>query len=147
MGISASPCATSRASTPHFKVLLLEGTLSEAEVYASRPRRCDLGYLREIYRRPDGRPGYRCPGEPVADYVRKGGRIEATLGRKRICNGLLATAARGMRRADGPEPGIVTSGNDLHGVARLLDAGKAGYAAADVIAYLTGQPPQEGPNV
>lgn len=122
-----------------FKVVRLEGTLSEAEVYASRPRRCDLGYLREIYRRPDGRPGYRCPGEPIAEYVRKGGRVDATFGRKCICNGLLATAGLGLRRADGLEPAIVTSGNDLRGVERLLTAGKAGYAATDVIDYLTGQ--------
>jgi len=42
---------------------------------------------------------------------------------------------------------VVTSGNDLRGVARLLDAGKPGYAAADVIAYLTEQSPHDGPNV
>ena len=130
-----------------FKVLRLEGTLSEAEVYASRARRCDLGYLREIYRRPDGRLGYRCPGEPISGYVRKGGRIEATRGRKCICSGLLATPGLGLRRADGPEPAIVTSGNDLRGVARLLAAGKADYTAADVIAYLTGQSHQDGANV
>jgi len=124
-----------------------EGTLSEAVVYASRSRRCDLGYLREIYRRADGKLGYRCPGEPVAEYVRKGGRIEATRGRKCICNGLLAAAALGLSRADGPEAAIVTSGNDLRGVAHLLDGGQAGYVAADVIAYLTGQARQERADV
>lgn len=54
-----------------FKVVQIEGTLSEADVYAARERRCDLGYLREIYRRADGTPGYRCPAEPVDDYLRK----------------------------------------------------------------------------
>ena len=37
-------------------------------------RICDLGYLRQPYKREDGSLGYRCPAEPVADYVRKGGR-------------------------------------------------------------------------
>ena len=127
-----------------FKVLGLEGTLSEAEVYAARPRRCDLGYLRELYRRPDGTVGYRCSGEPVEDYVRKGGRIEDTRGRKCICNGLLATAGLGQWRADGPEPAIVTSGDELREVAGLLDGERRSYSAADVVAYLTDRPSAEG---
>src|SRR5579863_9193921 len=35
-----------------FKVVHLEGTLSEVELYSARPRVCDLGYLRECYRTP-----------------------------------------------------------------------------------------------
>ena len=96
-----------------FKVLRLEGTLSEPAVYEARQRLCDLGYLRELYRRSDGTVGYRCPGEPLEDYVRKGGPIEETHGRKCICNGLLATVGLGQRRKTGPEPPIVTSGDDL----------------------------------
>ena len=45
-----------------FKVVQVETTLSEPEVYAARERRCDLGYLRELYRREDGTIGYRCGG-------------------------------------------------------------------------------------
>ena len=126
-----------------FKVLGLEGTLSEAEVYAARPRRCDLGYLRELYRRSNGTVGYRCSGEPVEDYLRKGGRIEDTLGRKCICNGLLATAGLGQWRGDGPEPAIVTSGDELRQVAVLLDGRTRSYSAADVVAYLTDRRPSE----
>jgi nitronate monooxygenase len=59
-----------------FKVVQVDGTLSEQAVFAARERRCDLGYLREIYRRGDGAAGYRCPAEPIEDYVRKGGRVE-----------------------------------------------------------------------
>ena len=114
----------------------IEGTLSEADVYAARERRCDLGYLREIYRRADGTPGYRCAAEPVDDYLRKGGRIEDTVGRKCICNGLLATVGLGQRRAEGAEPPIVTSGARLLDVARLL-RDRAAYSAADVVAYPT----------
>lgn len=119
-----------------FKVVQIEGTLSEADVYAARERRCDLGYLREIYRRADGTPGYRCAAEPVDDYLRKGGRIEDTVGRKCICNGLLATVGLGQMRPEGSEPPIVTSGARLLDVARLL-RNRAAYSAADVVAYLT----------
>jgi NAD(P)H-dependent flavin oxidoreductase YrpB (nitropropane dioxygenase family) len=123
-----------------FKVLQLAGTLSDPAVYEARERRCDLGYLRELYRRHDGAIGYRCPGEPVADYVRKGGAAEDTRGRKCICNGLVATVGLAQWRADGPEPPILTSGDDLRGVAHLLGGG-AGYSASDVLEYLTGPSP------
>ena len=117
-------------------MLQVEGTLSEARVYDARPRRCDLGYLREMYRRADGTLGYRCPGEPVEDYLRKGGAIEDTRGRKCVCNGLVATVGLGQWREGGPEPAILTSGDDLRGVARVLGSGTR-YSASDVVAYLT----------
>jgi NAD(P)H-dependent flavin oxidoreductase YrpB (nitropropane dioxygenase family) len=120
-----------------FKAVQVDGTLSDPDVYAARERRCDLGYLRENYRRADGTIGYRCPAEPVADFVRKGGRIEDTRGRKCICNGLLATVGLGQERADGSEPAIVTAGTGLPGVAGLLE-GRSSYSAADVVNYLTG---------
>ena len=37
-----------------FKVAQMEKTLSEAALYQERPRICDLGYLRHLYRKPDG---------------------------------------------------------------------------------------------
>jgi len=46
-----------------------------------RVRICDLGYLRHLYRKADGTVGYRCPSEPVADYLRKGGQEADTSGR------------------------------------------------------------------
>jgi NAD(P)H-dependent flavin oxidoreductase YrpB (nitropropane dioxygenase family) len=64
-----------------FKAAQLERTLSEPEVYNARPRICDLGYLREAYRTPEGAIEYRCAGEPVSVYVSKGGQEEATVGR------------------------------------------------------------------
>lgn len=124
-----------------FKVAQLEGTLSEAAVYESRERRCDLGYLREIYRRADGTLGYRCPAEPVEDYVRKGGQLEDTQGRKCICNGLLATVGFGQWRDGRAEPPIVTAGDDLRDLARLIPEGSLTYSAADVVAYLLDRPP------
>lgn len=119
-----------------FKVLQLERTLSEPDVYAARTRRCDLGYLREAYRRADGTLGYRCPGEPVEDYVRKQGRVEDTIGRTCLCNGLAATVGLGQRRGDGVEPAILTSGVGVLEIARLLGE-RRGYHASDVVAYVT----------
>lgn len=120
-----------------FKVVQIEGTLSQHDVYELRGRRCDLGYLREIFRREDGTLGYRCPGEPVADYLPKGGRVEDTRGRKCVCNGLLATAGLAQQRQGGAEPAIVTAGASLLEIARLL-RDRDSYSASDVVAYLTG---------
>ena len=131
---------TDRLASPTgfpLKVVQLDGTLSETGVYESRERRCDLGYLREIYRREDGAPGYRCPGEPLEDYLRKGGRVEDTRGRKCVCNGLLATVRLGYQREGRAEPAIVTAGAGLLEVSRLL-RGREFYSARDVVAYLTG---------
>jgi hypothetical protein len=111
-----------------FKVVDLEGTLSDASVYEARGRHCDLGYLREIYRRPDGALGYRCPAEPTSDYVRKGGRLEDTLGRKCICNGPIATIGLAQRRKAGIEPPIVTAGDEPP----MLAPGGRSYTADDV---------------
>ncbi|HYT65817.1 MAG TPA: nitronate monooxygenase [Vicinamibacterales bacterium] len=120
-----------------FKVLQLAQTLSEPEVYAARTRRCDLGYLRETYRRTDGSLGYRCPGEPSEDYVRKGGRLEDTFGRKCLCNGLAATVGFGQRRDDGVEPAILTSGISLPEIEQFLRGEARDYGASEVVEYLT----------
>jgi nitronate monooxygenase len=124
-----------------FKVVQLEGTLSEEDVYERRERRCDLMYLREIYRRPDGSLGYRCSGEPTDDFERKGGTPGGTTGRKCICNGLTATVGLGQRRHGEPEPPIVTAGDDLKNLARLIPDGASTYAAADVVDYLLDRSP------
>jgi len=123
-----------------FKVARLQGTLSEADVYEERERRCDLGYLRELYRRADGTLGYRCPAEAVEDYVRKGGRVEDTRGRKCVCNGLVATVGLGQWRAERAEPALVTAGDDVVGLVRLMPDGSNSYSASDVIAYLLDRP-------
>jgi NAD(P)H-dependent flavin oxidoreductase YrpB (nitropropane dioxygenase family) len=75
-----------------FKVAQVEGTLSQPEVYAARGRVCDMGYLRAAYRREDGTIGFRCAAEPIASYLRKGGKLEDTEKRVCLCNGLIAAA-------------------------------------------------------
>ena len=117
-----------------FKVVALPNTLSETEIYAQRERKCDLGYLRKVYKRPDGTPGYRCAAEPVSDYVAKGGSAETTPGRKCLCNALFATIGLGQTDPQGvEEPAIVTAGDDVVHINRYLQAGKASYTAEDVL--------------
>jgi len=123
-----------------FKVAELPGTLSDPEVFAARERICDLGFLRQLYRQPDGSVGYRCAAEPVNDYVRKGGNLADTVGRKCLCNGLMATAGFAQVRAGQPEPAIVTAGNEVTDLVRLLPNGDDRYTAADVLNYLQGTP-------
>jgi nitronate monooxygenase len=120
-----------------FKVVRLEGSLSEQEVYAARPRVCDLGYLRETYRTVEGTIAYRCSAEPVAAYVLKGGKPENTVGKKCLCNALLATIGNPqVRNGKYTEKGLVTSGNDLKRLSRFLPSNELTYSAADVIAKL-----------
>ncbi|MCG3177270.1 MAG: hypothetical protein MOGMAGMI_02238 [Candidatus Omnitrophica bacterium] len=124
-----------------FKVAQLEGTMSEERVCRERSRLCDLGYLRQLYRKDDGSIGYRCPGEPVESFVAKGGRIEDTHGRKCLCNGLLATIGLGQTRPSGyQERPIVTAGDALKDIARTYLRGGPSYTAADVIDLLTRTP-------
>lgn len=120
-----------------FKVLQMNGTLSDATAYAARDRICDLGYLRHLYRKPDGTPGYRCPGEPVDDFVAKGGTIAETEGRKCLCNGLVANVGLGQVLPTGEsELPLLTAGNQVAGIAQFLKAGCDSYTAADVISRL-----------
>jgi NAD(P)H-dependent flavin oxidoreductase YrpB (nitropropane dioxygenase family) len=120
-----------------FKVANIEGTISEAETYEARKRVCDLGYLREAYRKENGAIGYRCPSEPVEDYVRKGGKVEDTVGRKCLCNGLVAGIGLGQKRKDGhDELPLVTSGDDLVFLSPLISRETYSYSAKDVLNYL-----------
>ncbi len=120
-----------------FKVVDLEDTMSEQEVYEVRNRICDMGFLRTIYKRPDGKIGYRCASEPVDDYVRKGGTAEDTEGRVCLCNALGAAAGHPQIRKDGyVEKTIVTSGNDLVNLKSVMKDGTTHYSARDVIQYL-----------
>jgi len=128
-----------RASPTGFpvKVVRLSGTLSEPDVYEERDRICDLGYLRTAFVGEDGRQGWRCPAEPVDDYIAKGGDPADTVGRKCLCNSLMANVGLGQIKRDGSaEPIVVTSGDDVTDVARFLDEGASSYSAKDVIDYL-----------
>ena len=120
-----------------FKTAQLKGSYSDPAVTAARTRLCDLGLLRELYAKPDGSLGYRCAAEPVASYLAKGGKIEETVGRKCLCNALLANVGFQQTRKDGfVEPALVTVGDDLNTVAQFLAPGRSSYSAADVVESL-----------
>lgn len=119
-----------------FKVAQVPGTLSDPEKYSARSRICDLGYLRQLYLKDDGSVGYRCPAEPVEDYVRKGGLLEDTVGRKCVCNGLPSTMGIGQVQSDGLELPLVTGGDDLALLATFLHDDTDSYSAAHVIEKL-----------
>jgi nitronate monooxygenase len=122
-----------------FKVAGIGGTISEKDVFQSRPRVCDLGYLREAYRGADGRIGFRCPGESARAYVAKGGDASDTTDRKCICNALLAAIGEPQVRGDYVEPGIITAGDGVADIGQFLAPGTFSYHAADVLSHLLGE--------
>lgn len=123
-----------------FKVVRLEGTLADPDIMTDRERVCDVGYLRHMYEEEDGSVGYRCPAEPIKQYLRKGGKEEDTEGRVCLCNALGAAAGYPQRKRDGYiEPAIITSGDDLVNLGRFMKPDATRYSAADVIAYLLGE--------
>jgi nitronate monooxygenase len=123
-----------------FKIVQLEKTNALKKEYESRKRVCDLGYLRTAYRRPDGRLDYRCAAEPVDTYVKKGGDVEDTVGRKCLCNALMADIGMAQVRDGGElERPIITSGDDLIRLGRFV-ADRDTYGARDVVDYLLDMP-------
>lgn len=117
-----------------FKVLQLKGSAADRDVYNSRCRVCDMGYLRHVYQKPDGTLGYRCPGEPLHIFLRKGGRECDIAGRICVCNGLVSTAGYPQRLPGGGfEAPLLTAGDDVVNIRRFLKPGETSYSARDVI--------------
>ena len=120
-----------------FKVAQLEGTSSSFPIYQERKRVCDLGYLREPYAAGDDKIAYRCSAEPVENYVMKGGKAEDTVGRKCLCNALMANVGHQQTRKDGSvEPPLITVGDDLNTIVQYLKPGHDNYSAVDVVEAL-----------
>lgn len=125
-----------------FKVVQRKGTISQQSVYEARPRLCDLGSLRHPYLKEDGTLGWRCPAEPVEDYVRKGGEADHTIGRKCVCNGLLSTIGYGQVRQNGwVEPALITSGDDTSFLQHLELGSDGLYGAKQVVDYILSPAP------
>ena len=120
-----------------FKVVSRRDSLSNGLVYAARRRVCDLGYLRQPYKRQDGTLGYRCPAEPALDYLRKGGRADETVGRKCLCNALMASVGLAqVRNAGYVEQFLVTAGDCLRALSRFGATRRPSYSALEVMEYL-----------
>ncbi len=122
-----------------FKVVQLEGTMSNPVVLQERPRLCDVGLLRTPFENKDGKIAFRCSAEPVDQYLAKEGKLEDTVGKSCLCNNLIATASFPQHRKDGYiEVPLVTAGNGLEAIGRLFKADNRSYTAEDVLNYLTG---------
>ena len=115
-----------------FKVPQLAGTMSEPEVYAARERNCSRKALQFPAERADGKIVFRCAAEPVDDFLKKGGRLEDTVGARCLCNGLFSAAGLG----DPKELPIFTMGDDVSFLRHLMRGENDSYTAAEGIAYL-----------
>ncbi len=119
-----------------FKLVLDDDDPGERTRLRERERVCDLGYLRQAYVDENGKLGFRCAGEPVATYLKKGGTLDATKNKMCLCNGLLATVGLGQRRSTGDELPILTAGEGLKEILTFLAEGRDTYTARDVIEHL-----------
>eukprot|EP00285_Hemiselmis_virescens_P003758 CAMPEP_0173415062 /NCGR_PEP_ID=MMETSP1356-20130122/84659_1 /TAXON_ID=77927 ORGANISM="Hemiselmis virescens, Strain PCC157" /NCGR_SAMPLE_ID=MMETSP1356 /ASSEMBLY_ACC=CAM_ASM_000847 /LENGTH=621 /DNA_ID=CAMNT_0014377285 /DNA_START=156 /DNA_END=2021 /DNA_ORIENTATION=+ len=134
-----------------FKVLELEDSLWKEDKYEARPRVCNLGYLRTAYYdTKTEKIGYRCASEPVDIYLKKGGVTEATVGRKCLCNSLMANAGLAQVspfKAQGSEEKyveeiLITAGDDVNQCREYMKNNAEGvyeYSAMDVLNYLWGK--------
>lgn len=113
------------------KVAQLAGTLSNSDVYTDRDRVCSRRAL-QFPVAHDGKVVFRCAAEPVEDFLKKGGKIENTVGARCICNGLFVIA--GIGNPD--EFGIVTIGDDVSFLKFLMLSELDSYGAVEAIAYL-----------
>ncbi len=116
-----------------FQLVELEETISDPSVYEKRPRVCSQCALVDLYDRPNGTIGYRCPAEPEDKYASKGGDKD-TRGVGCLCNGLMATAGMG----DKGEPPVVTLGKYLGFLPKLIEGPESSYGVKQAIDYLLG---------
>lgn len=125
-----------------FKVLDLQGTLSDFTEYLKRPRNCNLGYLRQLFKKEDGTIGYRCPAEPLDSFVAKGGDPAKAEKSKCLCNALLANIGLAMGYKNGyVEKQLVTVGDCFNRIADFLTGSDMEYYfAANVIDRLLSFP-------
>jgi hypothetical protein len=74
---------------------------------------------------------------PLSLYLARGGQAENTVGRKCICNAVVANIGHPqIRNGQRVENGLVTAGDDLNSVPQFLAPGRSNYSAEDVIAAL-----------
>jgi NAD(P)H-dependent flavin oxidoreductase YrpB (nitropropane dioxygenase family) len=120
-----------------FKVLKLKDTIAEKRVFEMRKKICNLGYLRQAYKKEDGTLDYRCSAENKEAFIKKGGDPqEAEQGKCCLCNALFATVGMPSVYADGSiEKPLVTLGSHLETLKDLV-LRKIDFSAGDVIDYI-----------
>ena len=73
----------------------------------------------------------------MEDYLKKGGKIEDTVGRKCLCNALVTNIGMGQRRPDGYEElPMLTSGDDIACILEYITPERQSYHARDVVKAL-----------
>ncbi len=115
-----------------FHEAYVKNTLSEKYIYEKRKRVCNVGLLRTLYIKPNGEIGYRCPAEDINAYLKKGGKIEDTVGKICLCNALFSSAGL----ADYNEDPSVTLSKDYNYLKYLMKHEDDSYTVADVMKYL-----------
>lgn len=105
-------------------------------------RTCDLGYLRHVFEKEDGTVDYRCPSGPLKPFLNKGGDAAESVGKHCLCNGLLATIGMGQLRKGQVVPPLVTWGEDMSFLPRVLGKGRFSYTAGELIDFLRSEVPQ-----
>lgn len=128
-----------QASPTGFPFKLIQLFPSPKQATSLRKRICDLGHLRRLYSQTRDQIGFRCPSEPVAAFVAKGGRQAETIGKRCLCNGLLATIGLGQPGDKAHESPLVTAGEDFSFLSQILDPGQESYSVKDVLGYLLGR--------
>jgi len=125
-----------------FKLALLKDTLSEKIDFIARKRVCNVGLLREIFKTPEGKIGYRCPAESEAVFEGKGGDPAKSGEARCLCNALLANIGLGMKYAGSYlEKPLLTVGNQLESLRHLIAKVGMDYSALDVIRFLESHSP------
>lgn len=120
-----------------FKLGLLAGSLSEKSEHLIRRRVCNVGLLREMFKKADGTLGYRCPAENNEAFLAKGGDPVKCSEARCLCNGLLANIGLGMKYSDGSlEKPLLTVGTCLDSLRRVVQRFGVDYTARDVLAFL-----------
>ena len=116
-----------------FKIAKISGSVSEPAVYAQRKRRCRYGYLRTYYKdKQTGKIKGRCPAEPVAIFVSKGGSEAETVGQQCLCSCLLAAAGCGPQ---GEKP-LFTLGDNFIPIKDIKRRPDGRYGVEEVLLYL-----------
>ena len=120
-----------------FKVMRLRETISDGSLFEARKKVCNLGYLRNLYKKDDGSVGYRCPAESKQEFEKKGGQSsEATENKRCLCNSLLATIGLGTEYDDGTiERALITIGSKIDAVKELIKK-TTEFSAKDVIDFI-----------
>lgn len=111
-------------------------------VPAEECRVCDLGYLRHVFEKEDGTLDYRCPSGPLKPFLNKGGTEAESEGKRCLCNGLLGTIGMAQIRKGVTVEPLVTWGEDMSFLRRVLGEGQYSYTAGQLIDFLRSEVPE-----